>query len=114
MRKPGDLYQRFIHLCLAAEKLSDLPALSLVENRILSLLSSYWLKNQPITVVESINMAPDISTSTVFRHLKSLRSKGYVELVVDEVDNRIKYVTPTDLTANYFDMMGESIIKAMK
>ncbi len=114
MRKPSDLYQRFIHLCLAAEKLSDFPALSLVENRILSLLSMYWSTHQPITVVESMKISPDISTSTVFRHLKSLRSKGYVELVVDEVDNRIKYVTPTDLTADYFDMMGKSMIKAMK
>jgi DNA-binding MarR family transcriptional regulator len=114
MKEQCELYQRFINLALAAEEMEAFPALTLVESRILSLLSTYWSKRQPITVVESINMAPEISTSTVFRHLKTLRRKGYVDVIIDTEDNRVKFLTPTHLTNRYFAMMGKLMMKAMK
>jgi len=50
----------------------------------------------------------------VFRYLKSLRLKGYIELVIDEVDNRVKYVSSTKQTEKYFDKLGRLITEATK
>lgn len=107
-----DTYQKFINLAIAAEKLSELPVLDAVEQRVLNLLSVYWSNKQQITVVEAMNMTTEISTSTVFRYLKKLRQKGYLELVVDEIDNRIKYVSPTKQTDKYFSKLGKLMTQA--
>lgn len=90
------VYQKFINLAIAAERLSDLPVLDVVENRLLILLSEYWSNKQKVTVVEAMHITDELSTSTIFRYLKKLRQKGYLELIVDEIDNRVKYVSPTN------------------
>jgi DNA-binding MarR family transcriptional regulator len=61
-----------------------------------------------------MNMTDEISTSTVFRYLKKLRQKGYIELIVDKVDNRIKYVSSTKQTDKYFEKLGKLITEASK
>lgn len=109
-----DVYQKFINLAIAAEKLSDLPVLDVVERRVLNLLSVYWSNKQQITVVEAMHMTDEISTSTIFRYLKRLRQKGYLELLVDEVDNRVKYVSPTKQTDQYFSKLGKLMSEASK
>ena len=109
-----DVYQKFIHLSITSEALSEFPRLEPIEQRILNLLSRNWLNKKPITVVETMNMTDEISTSTVFRYLKSLRLKGYIALVIDEVDNRVKYVSSTKQTEKYFDKLGRLITEATK
>ncbi len=109
-----DVYQKFIHLSITSEALSEFPRLEPIEQRILNLLSSNWLNKKPITVVETMNMTNEISSSTVFRYLKSLRLKGYIALVIDEVDNRVKYVSSTKQTEKYFDKLGRLITEATK
>ena len=106
------IYQRFLNLASAVEELSEFPALDPVEQKMLALLSKYWSGKQKITVVEAMHMTSDISTSTIFRYLKKLRQKGYIELVVDELDNRVKYVSPTPMTDSYFSKMGKLLLKA--
>ena len=106
------IYQRFLNLALALEEMSDFPVLEPVEQRMLALLNKYWLTKEHITVVSAMNMSPDISTSTAFRYLKKMRAKGYIQLVVDEKDNRVKYITPTAQTESYFNKMGKLMIKA--
>ncbi len=106
------VYQRFLNLVIAVEELSEFPSLDPVEQKLISHLSKYWSLKQKITVVEAMHMTKDISTSTIFRYLKKLRQKGYIELVVDEFDNRVKYVSATKLTDSYFNKMGKLMIKA--
>jgi DNA-binding MarR family transcriptional regulator len=106
------IYQKFLNLANAVEELSEIPTLDPVEQKMLSLLSKYWSGKQKITVVEAMHMTSDISTSTIFRYLKKLRQKGYIELVVDDLDNRVKYVTPTPMTDSYFNKMGKLMLKA--
>lgn len=113
MLEHKNAYLRFINLALAAEKLSYFPSLEPTEMRVLKLLSVYWLKKQLITVVEAMNMTSEISTSTIFRNLKKLREKGYVELVVDDVDNRVKYISPTKQADKYFSNLGKLMFKAI-
>ena len=106
------IYQKFLNLANAVEELSEFPALDPVEQKMLALLSNYWSGKQKITVVEAMHMTNDISTSTIFRYLKKLRQKGYIQLVVDELDNRIKYVSSTAQTDSYFNKMGKLMVKA--
>lgn len=106
------IYQKFLNLAIALEEMSDFPALAPVEQRMLALLNKFWSSKEPITVVSAMNMTPDISTSTVFRYLKKMRVKGYIQLVVDETDNRVKYIKPTALTDSYFNKMGKLMMKA--
>ena len=112
MSKFKSAYQKFIDLEIAAEKTLDFPLLEPIEKRILSLLNTYWVNNKPITVVEVIHITPEISNSTIFRYLKELRKKGYVESIIDELDNRVKYVSPTKQTDRYFSKMGKLMAKA--
>ncbi len=106
------IYQKFLNLANAVEELSEFPTLDPVEQKMLALLSNYWSGKQKITVVEAMHMTNDISTSTIFRYLKKLRQKGYIELVVDELDNRVKYVSSTAQTDIYFNKMGKLMVKA--
>jgi DNA-binding MarR family transcriptional regulator len=106
------IYQKFLNLANAVEELSEFPTLDPVEQKMLALLSKHWSGKHKITVVEAMHMTSDISTSTIFRYLKKLRQKGYIELVVDELDNRVKYVSPTTLTDSYFSKMGKLMLKA--
>ena len=107
-----EVYQRFINLAIATEQLSDLPSLDPIEKRLLALLSNSWSNNKKITVVESMNITNELSTSTIFRYIKKLRQKGYLELIVDEVDNRVKYVSPTKQCDKYFSKLGKLMTEA--
>lgn len=107
-----EVYQRFINLSIATEQLSDLPSLDPIEKRLLALLSHSWSNNKKMTVVESMNITDELSTSTIFRYLKKLRQKGYLELIVDEVDNRVKYVSPTKQCDKYFSKLGKLMTEA--
>ena len=107
------LYHKFISLEIAAEASLDFPKLDAIEKKVLGLLSSYWVNEKTITVVEAINMTSEISTSTLFRYLKKLRQKGYVELIVDEKDNRVKYVSPTKQADQYFSQLGQLMLEAV-
>lgn len=102
MNKFGEIYQGFINLATDAEEKTNFPYLKPVEQMALNLLSSYWFKDQKITVVESTKMTPKVSSNSIFRYLKKLRQKGYIELIVDETNNRVKYVTATRITEAYF------------
>ena len=107
-----DVYQKFINLAIATEHLSDLPLLDPIEKQLLALLSHSWSNDKKITVVETMNITNELSTSTIFRYLKKLRQKGYLELILDEVDNRVKYVSPTKQCDKYFSRLGKLMAEA--
>ena len=109
-----DVYQKFINLAIATEQLSELPSLDPIEKRLLALLSHSWSNNKKITVVETMNITNELSTSTIFRYIKKLRQKGYLELIVDEIDNRVKYVSPTKQCDKYFSKLGKLLVEAIQ
>ncbi len=83
-----------------------------VEERLLNLFAAAWYDERKITVVEAMGMATDISATTAHRRLKTLRKKGLIELVMDEDDNRIKYVLPTEVSYKYFAQLGQCLDQA--
>jgi DNA-binding MarR family transcriptional regulator len=114
MTKYANIYQRFLNLANALDQLTEFPQLSPDEKFLMLQLNNYWIKNQEVKVVEVIKSIKESSPATVFRNLKKLRLKGYVELRVDEEDNRVEYIKPTNLTISYFDAHGKIILKTAK
>lgn len=105
----SSMYLRFINLMQAIRELPTFPKIDPVEERLLNMFAICWLKEQKLTVLEAMNMSPDVSPTTVHRRLKSLRSKGLIDLSIYEIDTRIKYIVPTKLTDQYFSSMGKCL-----
>jgi DNA-binding MarR family transcriptional regulator len=57
-------------------------------------------------------MLPEISTTTAHRRLKLLRKKGMIDLHLDEIDNRVKYVVSTKAAQQYFGQLGKCMASA--
>ena len=112
MQKFNKIYERFINLYLASCEITDLPNLSAIESRLLATLTSAWSKNEKISVMSSTKLLNEISGITCFRHLKSLKNKGYLKYVTDMSDNRIKFIEPTDLSKEYIYRIGKMIDEA--
>ena len=92
----------------------DFPDLDLSEMQLLE--SIVLIKQQPIpcTVSNVISAVGSSSASASHRRLKKLKHIGLVNLVVDEKDNRLKYVVFTPLAATFFDKMGRLMNEAQR
>lgn len=112
MTKHANIYQIFLNLTHAVDELTEFPKLSPDESCLMRHLNKYWVNKQDVKVVEVINTVAHSSPATVFRNLKKLRQKGYIQLIVDSGDNRVKFVQPTSLTVSYFDSLGKLIIQS--
>ena len=102
-------YMKFLHLSQAVNELPQFPSLDPTEERLLNYFASAWFSGKKLTVLETMNRTPEISPSTVHRRLKTLRKKGFINLDVDQIDNRIKYIVHTDLTNRYFAHLGQCL-----
>jgi DNA-binding MarR family transcriptional regulator len=105
-------YIRFLNLVQSVRQLPSFPEIDAVEERMLNLFAATWHAKQPITVLQAMGMMTEISSTTAHRRIKSLRKKGLIALNIDEVDNRIKYVVPTDQSNKYFAQLGQCLDKA--
>ena len=105
-------YTKFINLVRAIRSTPNFPAMDAVEEQILNAFASAWALGRQVTVMEAMEMVPDISGSTVHRRLKTLRDKGLIELDIDAIDNRVKYVVATSLAKKYFAKLDECLVKA--
>jgi DNA-binding MarR family transcriptional regulator len=93
-------------------QLPSFPEIDAVEERMLNLFAATWHAKQPMTVLQAMGLMTEISSTTAHRRIKSLRKKGLIALNIDDVDNRIKYVVPTDLAQKYFAQLGQCLDKA--
>lgn len=108
----SDTYLRFLNLMQAVRSLPVFPAIDALEERLLNVLAASWAQNKQITVLTATAMLDDASATTLHRRLKSMRAKGLIDLQVDTVDYRVKYVVPTALTQRYFSELGACMHKA--
>lgn len=88
------------------------PTIDALEERLLNVLAASWAQDKKITVLTATAMLSDTSATTLHRRLKSMRAKGLIDLQVDTVDFRVKYVVPTALTQRYFSELGACMHKA--
>lgn len=108
----SDTYLRFLNLMQAVRSLPVFPAIDALEERLLNVLAASWAQDKQITVLTATAMLDDTSATTLHRRLKSMRAKGLIDLQVDTVDYRVKYVVPTALTQRYFSELGACMHKA--
>ena len=90
----------------AVRTLPTFPVIDALEERLLNVLAASWAQGRQITVLTATGLLDDTSATTVHRRLKSMRAKGFIDLKVDTVDFRVKYVVPTPLTERYFSELG--------
>lgn len=114
MTASSGIYLKFLNLVRALDRAPVFPALDANEERLLNQLAAVWEANEKVTVVETMNMATDMSPTTVHRRLKTLRQKGIIDLTIDTDDNRIKYVVPTATTNAYFTQLSNCLLAAAK
>ncbi len=88
--------------------------LSSAEEKLLNMLAPSWTSGTKITVLKAMGLDPDISHSTSHRLLKSLRLKGYISLLSEERDTRVKYVEPSEKTEQFFTQLGQCLRRALK
>jgi DNA-binding MarR family transcriptional regulator len=115
MNNPQSLssaYLRFLNLMQAVRTLPMFPTIDALEERLLNALAASWAQDKKITVLTATAMLSDTSATTLHRRLKSMRAKGLIDLQVDTVDFRVKYVVPTALTQRYFSELGACMHKA--
>ncbi len=114
MNASSGIYLKFLNLVRALDRAPVFPALDANEERLLNQLAAVWEADKSITVVETMNMATEMSPTTVHRRLKTLRQKGIIDLTIDADDNRIKYVVPTATTNAYFTQLSNCLLAAAK
>jgi len=102
-------YLKFLNLLEAVKGLPSFPSLDPVEERLLNTFAVLWQVGAPVTVLQSMEILDSTSPATVHRRLKTLRKKGFIALKVDESDNRVKFIRPTDLANTYFAKLEECL-----
>lgn len=105
-------YLRFLNLTEAVRGLTDFPRLDALEEHLLNKLAAIWHVGQRLTVLDAMGLSDELSPTTIHRRLKSLRKKGVIQLINDDVDTRVKYVSPTPITLRHFEKLGECLDKA--
>jgi len=114
MPKYNVIYQKFLSLAHAIDELTDFPTMTADEKCLIRHLNNAWYNKHDITVLQTVRKVNHLSQATVLRHLKNLKNKGYIEMVIDEMDNRIKYVRPTKQIHLYFAEHGKLMIASTK
>ena len=106
-------YLRFLYL-MRTVKQSMPTSVDPVEEQMLNSLGALWYEGKKVTVLEAMALLPDISATTLHRRLKTLRTKGFISMDMDDVDNRVKYVVPTPMADEYFAKLSKSLDEAGK
>lgn len=92
-----------------------LRSLDPIEQRLVELLATRWHAGENVAVLQAMRIAPNlISPSTVHRRLKTLRAKGMLVLVSDDIDTRTKYVTPGPELVKLFEQLNAALMQADK
>ena len=108
------MYQKFLNLAHAIDEMMDFPPMTPDEKCLIKHLNVFWVMRKDITVLQTVRQVNHLSQATVLRHLKNLKNKGYIKMVIDESDNRIKYIRPTKLITQYFAEHGKLLLASAK
>ena len=102
-------YVRLINMLRAVREMSPFCELTADEGRLLDELLVRWHSASEIKVSDLMRASENVSQTTTYRRLISLRGKGLIELRVDESDKRVKFVMPTSAASEYQKLMSQNI-----
>lgn len=105
-------YINFLILVDQACQEFDYPTLDVHEMKLFETLVILMQKTKACTVSYVVSAVEYASFSATYRRLKKLKHVGYVHLITDELDNRVKYVALTPMAMAYLDLMGQLMNKA--
>lgn len=108
------IYLKFLNLYKMVREMPNFSSIEPAEEHLLNMIAGLWYQDKKITVLEAMNLSANISSTTLHRRLTSLRSKGWISLQGSEIDNRVKYVIPTELTKKYFATIGRTLVSAQQ
>lgn len=93
-------------------KKRNYPKMTPQAERMFGALASNWMNHEPIRVKEAVLIDTSQGESSNFKTIKELTKSGWIELVVDEKDNRVKYIQPTELALQYLQEYGDALDKS--
>ena len=108
MEKFGRLFQTILELRSAT--MDTLPvsdqAASRIRHDILIWLSASWTNNTSLTVKQLYAELPH-SDSAIRQHFDQLLNEGWIKLVGDDSDRRIRYIIPSQQLVEKLVLWGE-------
>ena len=112
--KKSDIYARFLNLSRAVEQLNfadlDVDLKALIE-----LVADRAVRNEPdYTVSELIGMTILGSPATVHARIKKCVSLGYLELLSNSQDGRVRHIKLAPRAIEYFEKLNQSLISVLK
>ena len=109
--KPQEAYLRYLKLLSAFEGHSKGVSLDIGEQQLLNAIAIKVKAGEQIMIGDITAMRELASPATLHSRLKSLRAKKMLRFVLGE-DDRRKFVEPSPLAYQYFDKIGQLILKA--
>lgn len=103
----------YLDKLIIAKKSSNLPTLEPMDELMLITLARADASGTPFQVLQAMTCLPHISTTTAHRILKRLRHDGWITLLLDQADNRIKYTLPSKQTHEYLSLHTRSMSKTL-
>ena len=77
-------------------ELEEMLQISWAEKKVLLRTIFIWTETNKLPSITQVSTSiPQISESSVYRHLKVLIKKGWLKTILDRQDHRIKYIEPT-------------------
>lgn len=79
-----------------------------LDQRLLEFITARHALHQPLSMMQILNSQEllFLGPSSISRKVDGLIEKGFVRVVSDATDRRIKFVEPTDKTMAYFDALN--------
>jgi DNA-binding MarR family transcriptional regulator len=113
MKRPADIYLRFLQLTEAIRGLPTLPALDPLEEKILEFVARASQKGNRLSVRDMMARSELGSPATLHTRISSMREKGWITLI-DTEDARRKQIDLTSAALKHFDKLAEAFAKAAK
>ncbi|NPT61433.1 winged helix-turn-helix domain-containing protein [Paraburkholderia elongata] len=113
MKRPADIYLRFLQLTEALRGLPTLPVLDPLEEKILEFVARTTQKNNRLSVRDMMAHSELGSPATLHARITSMREKGWLTLR-DTEDARRKQIELTPAALKHFDTLAETFVKAAK
>lgn len=105
-------YLRFVQIVDSINRMDPSMKLDHIERELLDKLTAAFYDNQYPTIGDFTKMSSVASQATIHNRIKTLIAKGYISLVADDDDSRIKHLVPTQFCLSFYRDLSTAVLKA--
>lgn len=105
---PDPKFVRLLNLLNAIRGLSPFDQLTADESQLLEDLVVRWHRSRQLAVSDIMADGRHGSQSTAYRRVMALKNKGLIDLRIDQHDQRVKFIDPTDLARDYMQRIDRA------